>query len=289
MATISSGIDISVTQGRSAAYTLVAHGFRYPDDELTSILAEPARWLSWPEALCAIDAGLAGPLEAVRASLRAYRAGESAVATNPPDANTPALQDTFNDLFGHAVHGKCPPYELEYGRSEIIQRASSLADVSGFYAAFGAQVADATYDRPDHITVECEFMSLLCSKEAHAAEAGDTEHLKMCIDAQRGFLKDHLSCWLPGFAYRVSQADPSGFYGVLSGFAAQFIASECRRFEIAIGPQTIELTAADPALDTMMDCPTADDPHDSQAAARARNQFVQIQTDPAPAKGHRSV
>ncbi|MEE9294980.1 MAG: molecular chaperone TorD family protein [Phycisphaerae bacterium] len=276
-------------RARGTAYGLIARGFQYPDDELIGGLIDPARWVSWPEVLSGINTeahglqsvgSIAEQLNAVRASLLEPR-DSSRAAPKPTDCNpwdpSLELQDTFNKLFGHAVRGKCPPYELEYQRGEIIQRASTLADIAGFYEAFGVTVTESAHDRPDHVAVECEFMSVLCTKEAHAIETADDDHLDICLEAQRGFLRDHLARWLPAFADRVGQESPGGFYGALAGFAAAFIAAECHRFDISVGPPTMELSPADPVQDTTITCATVD-----ASAGSAGEQFVQLGVKRSP-------
>lgn len=263
-----------VARARSAAYGLIGLGFRYPDCEFTGTITDPARWSSWPEVLRDIDAEVATQIGAVRSSLEAGACGRHV------DAGVANLQETFNDLFGHAVRGRCPPYELEYGGNEIIQQASGLADVAGFYAAFGVEVSPDAFDRVDHVAAECEFMSVLCTKEELAIVEADAAHLDVCRNAQRTFLKDHLARWLPGFAYRVRQADPHGFYGTLAGFTATFVAADCRRFAIAPGPQNVELRPADPVSDTTMCCRSS-----AGCAGGTQDQFVQLETDPALREG----
>ena len=66
--------------------------------------------------------------------------------------------------------GDCPAYETAYAHPFSRQR--ELADISGFYRAFGVQIEG---ERPDHLAVECEFASLLCTKEAIAGASGREE------------------------------------------------------------------------------------------------------------------
>lgn len=242
--------EFEVAQARGAVYGLISHGFQYPNRELINTLTDPACWSSWPHVLLRVDIAVARQLDAVRAALQAETRGLSENSDAEPDN----LQTTFNDLFGHAVRGTAPPYELEYGRSEIIQQASRLADVAGFYAAFGMEVDHRANDRGDHIAVECEFMNVLCAKEAHAIEYGDDNGLQICCKAQRDFLVDHVSRWLPAFAHRVQQSDAEGFYGALARFTEAFVAGECCRFGIRMAPQTLQLRPADPVLDTSISC-----------------------------------
>lgn len=272
--------EITNAQARSVAYGLVSHGFQYPEAEAVDMLGDPARWSSWPEVLHQLyGTGLpACHLDTVRAALRPEvrtQSGDPAMAscggTCPPVPEPAGLQETFNNLFGHAVRGRCPPYELEYGGSEIIQQASGLADIAGFYSAFGMEVSRDADDRPDHLAIESEFMSVLCAKEAHATEKSEADHLDICIKAQRAFLKDHLACWLPAFSHRVAQADPDGFYGALARFASAFVAAECDRFEITVGPKTLKLRPADTVLDTSISCGPTDG-----GSGRAEDELVQL-------------
>ena len=242
--------EFEIAQARGAVYGLISHGFQYPNRELINTLTDPTCWSSWPHVLLSVDIAGARQLGTVRAALQAETAGLG----EDSDAEPTKLQGTFDGLFGHAVRGKAPPYELEYGPSEIIQQASDLADVAGFYAAFGMEVDHHANDRGDHIAVECEFMSVLCAKEAHAIEYGDDNGLQICCKAQRDFLVDHVSRWLPAFAHRVQQSDAEGFYGAVARVTEAFVAGECRRFGIRMGPQTLQLIPADPVLDTSISC-----------------------------------
>jgi TorA maturation chaperone TorD len=156
-------------------------------------------------------------------------------------------------VFGHSVRGSCPPYELEYGTDEILQRASELADISGFFAAFGMEMSRAELERTDHVSAQCEFMSALCEKEAYAGPSGDAGGLEICRHAQRQFLRSHLGRWLPAFAQRLADAD-RGFYRLAADFAASFIESECRRLQVPHGSPYLRLRPVDAERETEQTC-----------------------------------
>lgn len=242
--------ELEIAQARRAAYTLISCGFQYPDRKLVDSLSDPLRWSTWPEILSRCAPETEKPLTAIRAALRVG----SNRSTGDTSMEVSSRQEAYYRLFGHAVRGRCPPYELEYGRSEIIHLASVLADVAGFYAAFGREIGDHAEDRADHLTIESEFMALLYEKEAYAIAQADPDHQDISVRAQRDFLKDHLARWLPAFTHRVQQVDPQCFYGLLSRFASAFVSAECRRFEITAGPVTLEIKPADPVLDRAIAC-----------------------------------
>lgn len=246
-----------IADARGAAWGMVANALRYPDRDLLKLLCEPARWVGWPSLLAGVDGEAADRLAAVRSALERFD------PTND-DGALAELQACHDRLFGHAVRGACPLYELEYGRGEIIQQASELADIAGFYSAFGLELTRDGHERADHVSVQCEFMSALASREAYA-ERNDPE-AEACLiirDAQQTFLVDHLGRWLPAFGHRVVEADPDGFYGAVVVFADAFLQSECRRFGVACGSEHLALRPVSAAGDATFTCGLSDAAPDS--------------------------
>ncbi len=262
--TYSSSInEIDLTRARAAAYGLISHGFHYPERETISTITNPDRWVDWPSVLQKADGRISNSLQHLQDSVIAL--------TNCSDSARRELQYRYDDLFGHAVRGNCPAYEMEYGRNEIIRQASDLADLAGFYRAFGMDIADDANGRPDHVTVESEFLSVLCSKQTYALTQGDKLNAQICIDAERTFLRDHLARWLPAFARHVEEADASGLFSAFARFADAFVKSECSYFDVHAGPATLELRAPDPVLDTQISCGSTGCGDDEKG-----EQFVQL-------------
>ncbi len=260
-----------LSRARAAAYGAIAHGFQYPEADTVSTLADPRRWERWPDALLNADSTTKTPLQSLKEAVRS-------LASCSGDALR-ELQQRYDSLFGHAVRGACPTYEMEYGRNEIIRQASDLADLAGFYRAFGLEIADGADGRPDHIAAECEFLSALCAKEAHALEQHDKENADVCRDAERSFLRDHLARWLPAFAHHVREADADGLFGAFARFADAFVKAECSHFDVHAGPATLELRTPDPVLDTQISCGSA-----GCGDGQADDQFVQLGTNIAGSK-----
>lgn len=133
-------------------------------------------------------------------------------------------------IFGLLIGKSAPPNETEYRRStDAFFRAQELADINGFYRAFGLERDPRERERPDHIALELEFMGRLIEKELAAAKSGHAplrEKAPLCQDAQRKFFAAHLGWWAPAFAGLMRQAAASGLYAAHADALAAFIASE---------------------------------------------------------------
>ena len=146
-----------------------------------------------------------------------------------PDSQ-PALNAQYEGTFGLLVSSNCPPYETEYINSKFaFQRSNTLADVSGFYHAFGLTTADGHPERPDHIALELEFMASLLGLERQAADDGLTRRIdrqQVCRDAQSRFLQEHLGWWVLAFAKLLAKSDPQGYYSAAGIFLAALMPAE---------------------------------------------------------------
>ena len=139
------------------------------------------------------------------------------------------------DLFGLLLGKTAPPHETEYCRSTLtFYRAHQLADIAGFYRAFGLEPSREEPERQDHISVELEFMARLIEKELFAVEANEPEKAAVCREAQQKFLETHLAWWAPAFAELLGRGSPGGPYAALSAALAAFI--PCERAILGIRP-----------------------------------------------------
>jgi len=141
-------------------------------------------------------------------------------------------------------------YETEYGLDGSFRQSHELADISGFYKAFGFNVGGTVRERPDHLATELEFMHLLALKEWHAPKK---EQAEVCVDAQRKFLEDHLGRWIEAFAIRVAFEAKDNLYSELAHFATAFIKEEVERLGANPDPLVAERLKPTP-FDTSIGC-----------------------------------
>lgn len=182
---------------------------------------------------------------------------------NPAKAlqRLPASADQFHAefeaTFGLLVTGGCPPNETEYVHGKLdFQRAQHLADVNGYYRAFGLKRANGHPERPDHIALELEFMAVVIGLELVAAEPPlfDAERVAICRNAQKRFLRDHLAWWTPAFAELLRRQDADGFYAVWGDLLAAFIPAERMLLGVDVPPAPAQPARMEPP-DTCDGCP----------------------------------
>jgi TorA maturation chaperone TorD len=143
------------------------------------------------------------------------------------------LRPAYEALFGGAV--RCPPYEGSY-ESDPIRSGREMADVAGFYRAFGAEPSGPAAERPDHAGCELEFLSFLAAKRLAAEDAGQDEHAAVCREAEEAFLRDHLGRWFPTFCREVAEESDSYVYRLLAVTGERFVGAELARRGIATTP-----------------------------------------------------
>lgn len=221
---------------RSGLYRLLALGFRYPEpgsvaefQRVRDLLREG----SWPFPHLERDV--------------------------PPLAMPPAdeLSGDYLRLFDRKV--ECSPYESEYGMgNRAFTKSRDLADIAGFYKAFGLDLGEQTTDLYDHVAVELEFMSVLALKEAYARHEGHEDGLDVTRGAAASFLREHLGRWVPSFCDKLEEAAEVPFYRQLAALTRSVVIAECAHYDVEPIPLT---RAIGPAIDddreSAMVCPKA--------------------------------
>ncbi len=233
---------------RSLVYRILAGVLRYPSRE-------------------GGDIGLPDPDEGVRETLDALfdDAGECAdllaeLRRRFSSTELARIEESYVELFSHAVRGTCPPYESEYGETRgTFLSPHELSDISAFFRAFGLQISSARHERVDHIAVECEFMHFMAFKQAYAEEKGLTDLVAATRDARIAFLRDHLARWAPAFFRRVMHADreaggDEGIYSAVSRFGLAFIKADCARLGVVPGSERLRLVVRTETRDDVFEC-----------------------------------
>jgi TorA maturation chaperone TorD len=165
--------------------------------------------------------------------------------------------DDYYRVFGLVTCHDCPPYETEYQPvTDAFFRAQEMADIAGFYRAFGLAVRRELGERPDHIALELEFMASLLAKQRLARAQTDpaqaAERAAVCADAQKAFFRDHLGWWAGGFAQLVQHKAQHGPLAAVGRLLALLIASERDRLKLPAGQRPV--VAMLPAQEPCEEC-----------------------------------
>lgn len=196
---------------RSAAYRLASQLLAYPTPETSEELV--VEDLPFAEAVT-------GPLPArVRRAIRGVRSALEGV-----DAR--GLEAEHRRIFSHVHSTDCPLYETDFVARDVWRQSQQLADLAGFYGAFGVRVVG---ERPDGAAVELEFLHVLAFKTAWALTRGEEDHVDVCDRAERAFLDEHVLRWLPSSAERIGAVANGGLYGAAARLIGEVLGAEAAR------------------------------------------------------------
>lgn len=198
---------------RATAFRVLAAAFAYPVPGHRRSLTEQIRRL-------APAAGNGEDLPVARSLGRLWRAWAG--------ADEERIRAEYARLF--LGSGPVSLHETAYGDGRrIAGRTAELADISGFYLAFGVRLSQTDPDLPDHVCSELEFYSLMLIKAAYAGRSGWTPKGDITRRALRKFLEQHLGRWTGSLARDVGQCTSAPPYLQLARALQALIRSELRR------------------------------------------------------------
>ncbi|MCL4231249.1 MAG: molecular chaperone TorD family protein [Dehalococcoidia bacterium] len=193
--------------------------------------------------------------------------GEGAFSALVGDLERPLdeLQAAHRAAFTLTASSDCPDFETAYSSQDVFQQTAVMADVAGFYRAHGLEVGGPDRDRPDSVVAELEFMAVVALKEARALAAGDEENAAICRESGALFLRDHLACWVEGFARRVELSTQEWpLYPDAARLLAAWLRQECESLAIAPAQLFEEPMLPVPVPDDGA-CPTGDEAVDGDS------------------------
>lgn len=201
---------------RSGVYRVLACAFRPPGTGagLDTLAA----------AVAAVADGLP---ESVRGALT-----ELAAASQAVDA-AQRLRD-HAAVFGHVVVPDCPLYETAAEAGDPFRQPQTLADLVGFYRAWGLEVGPEAHERADHLALELEFMHYLTYREAHALRHHGADRSALVREAEQKFLAEHLARWAPAVGHAVA-ARARGWLGAAGRLLERFVTWEADTHGVAVG------------------------------------------------------
>lgn len=193
---------------RALTYNLLAQALAYPDD------LHLLRNTAWAARLL-LD-GL--PAELAETALQVH--GE-------------LLEHEYIAAFTMGTSPDCPRFEAAYVTDDALFQTSGLADLAGFYQAFGVELSGSPM-RPDDISIELEFMGFLCRKQAYARQHLSETKAIRARRAQRAFMRHHLGRWGTTFADALAAQCPDDrFYGLAARVLGTWLTAEHSLLRVA--------------------------------------------------------
>lgn len=146
-----------------------------------------------------------------------------------------SLDDIRSDYIDIFDRGKSENslYETEYGKERVMAKTNELADLSGFYQAFGLDnnSNEVVHDMPDHVSVELEFYSYLLLKQLFLEENNIQEGIEIVLEGRKKFLNDHLGRFVKSISLRPGVLN-NDYFSKIFNWLDSFIDHECNLLEI---------------------------------------------------------
>lgn len=187
-------IERDIALARAVVYDFLAQAFAYPEDERFTDLQNLARLV--------LTNGGWMPVVRLAALVR--------------ELSPEQLRDQYSAAMSLNSSPDCPLFETAYFGTDPQQQTQRMADVAGFYRAFGVD-SSASETRPDDLSVELEFMSYLCRKEAFAIEHSGPPRVAQVRKAQRLFFENHLGRWAAVVGRKLSRLAAPGVFHAAAG------------------------------------------------------------------------
>ena len=209
-------VEASSALARSAVLGLLSQALAYPTAVVVQDLLEED--LPFTLAIASsLPQDVAEALDALAAALEG--------------TGTESLEAVYRDRLSHVHSRDCPLYETDHAAQAVWRQAQDLADLGGFYRAFGLEESG---ERVDHISVELEFLHVLAYKRAWALERGEAEHAEVCRLAEEAFLRDHVLRWVPDVAERLSALGEGTPFAAVADLLGVLLRTESKRTGLPI-------------------------------------------------------
>lgn len=196
------------------ASTALALGFDRPTDELVAAIE---------------DGSLAAVLRTAGDDLGLRAMTDAGDELDDIAVDRQSLMDEYTAVFAPSDDDGPVPYEAHYAPGSLVTNTDILADIAGFYRAFGLDVSDDRRDRVDALATELEYLGFLGLRHRQWAAADDGEAVTVATDATASFLEDHLGRWVGRFVEDTLDGAEHPLYRQLARALEAIVDAECDR------------------------------------------------------------
>ncbi len=128
----------------------------------------------------------------------------------------------------------CSPREGSWNARGIGGRPALLADIAGFYAAFGLHVGEGLGDTEDHLAAELEFLGFLALKLAYAESSGNDEGVSVVREAMGAFWSEHLGGFVVPFTCALEETTTEEFYRAVARLLRAWAGRESSQLGVSL-------------------------------------------------------
>jgi TorA maturation chaperone TorD len=102
-------------------------------------------------------------------------------------------------FIGHGVDAfsAAYPFESVYTSEKRLLMQDARDEVLAIYRSAGLEKMSSWKEGEDHISLELEYLQILCGRTVDALRSGDEEKAYAHLLSQRNFLTEHLAAWTP--------------------------------------------------------------------------------------------
>jgi TorA maturation chaperone TorD len=234
---------------RSQIYRLLSLAFLYPKEEFFKSLRKGSFIKELKDYFSYILVNNTKEItkEMGDNAIEVITALEELISNEFPNRELSYLEEKFVTVFGHTVHKDYPPQGSHYGTGHMFQSSQHLADLAGYYNAFGLEHGGKQLEGLDHISLELEFMYVLTFKEGYAFENDGSEKADVCIKAQKKFMKNEIGSWGSLFAKLLETKGKDEYYTKIGGLLKVFLGMETAFLKVK--PRKLKAPDASDSLD----------------------------------------
>ncbi|ACV22711.1 chaperone protein TorD [Slackia heliotrinireducens] len=135
------------------------------------------------------------------------------------------------------------PFESVYTSERRLLMADARDEVLAIYRANGLDKSDKWTVGEDHISVELEFMRILCLRAARALSEGDMDRAFRLFKTQQGFLEQHICIWTPVFTADIRRFSNTSFYQGIAELTDGFLQTETDLLASLVGDNSEDADA----------------------------------------------